>query len=145
MINIYNTQRKVKIPQEFKESLKKFLEDVLSSEGKGQLEEINVIFVNNSRIREINREFLKRDRPTDVISFNLGNVGEIYISAWVAEEKAKEYNWDVYFELTRYALHGLLHILGYDHEKEDDAMIMEKKEDYYLTKFEETHYGRRKH
>ena len=135
MINIYNTQRKIKIPKEYKKALKDFLSDVLSEEGDDGPQGFNIIFVNNKRIQEINREFLGRDRPTDVISFNLGDVGEIYISAWVAEEKSREYRWDVYFELTRYALHGLLHILGYDHEKEEDARIMEQKEEKYLEKW----------
>ena len=135
MINIYNTQRKIRITREYKDALRKFFSDVLSEEDEEGPGELNIIFVNNKRIKEINREFLGRNRPTDVISFNLGDVGEIYVSAWVAEEKAKEYGWDVYFELTRYALHGLLHILGYDHEKEEDARIMEEKEEQYLGKW----------
>ena len=139
MINIYNTQRKIKITKEFREALEKFLSYVLIEEGKDSPGEFNIIFVNNKRIKEINREFLQRNKPTDVISFNLGDVGEIYVSAWVAEEKAKEYGWDVYFELTRYVLHGLLHILGYDHKIEKDARIMEEKEERYLEKWK-TYY-----
>ncbi len=133
MINIFNVQRKIKLKENFKARLQKFLQEVLTSENRsGELSEINVILINNRRIRDLNREFLGRDRPTDVISFNLGDVGEIYISAWTALERAKEYGWDVEFEIVRYALHGLLHILGYDHEVEEDTKLMEEKEEEYL-------------
>ncbi len=136
MINIFNTQRKVKITEEFKNKLQNFLQEVLRSEDReNEFLEINIILVNNKRIRELNREFLKRDRPTDVISFNLGDVGEIYLSTWTALERSKEYGWDVKFEIVRYALHGLLHILGYDHEKEEDAQKMEEKEETYLERW----------
>ncbi len=136
MINIFNTQRKVKVTEEFKNKLQNFLQEVLRSEDiENEFLEINIIFVNNKRIRELNREFLKRDRPTDVISFNLGDVGEIYLSTWTALERSKEYGWDVKFEIVRYALHGLLHILGYDHEKEEDAQKMEEKEETYLERW----------
>ena len=100
-----------------------------------ELSEINVILVNNKKIRELNREFLNRDRPTDVISFNLGSIGEIYISTWIALEKSREYGWSVEYEITRYALHGLLHILGYDHEEEEEAKLMEEKEETYLERW----------
>ncbi len=136
MINIFNTQRKVKITEEFKNKLQDFLQEVLRSEGReNEFSEINVILVNNKKIRQLNRDFLKRDRPTDVISFNLGDVGEIYLSTWTALERSKEYGWDVEFEIVRYALHGLLHILGYDHEEEKDAQKMEEKEEVYLERW----------
>ncbi len=137
MINIYNVQRKVKIGKDFKERLKKFLEKVLEEEDPDRsIQELNVIFVNNRRIQDLNREFLGKDRPTDVISFNLGETGEVYISAHVARERAEEYGWSTEFELVRYALHGTLHILGYDHENDEDARIMEEKEEKYLAKWE---------
>ncbi len=136
MINIYNAQRKVKINREFKDRLSRLLEQVLEEEDPDRsIQELNIIFVNNRRIRDINREFLGSDRPTDVISFNLGDVGEVYISAHVASKKAHEYGWSTEFELVRYAIHGTLHILGYDHEREEDAEVMEAKEEKYLEKW----------
>ncbi len=137
MINIYNAQRKVKISREFKEKLREFLSQVLEEEDPDRsIRELNIIFVNNQRIQELNHDFLGKDRPTDVISFNLGDIGEVYISAHVAKERAEEYGWTTEYELARYALHGTLHILGYDHEEDEDAKIMEEKEEKYLAKWE---------
>ncbi len=122
---------KVKLSPIFKRHLRKLLQLVFEGE-RGALEELNVIFMGDTRIRRINREFLKKDRPTDVISFNLGPIGEIYISVDTARRKAREYGFDAEFELARYAVHGLLHILGYDHEDVKMAEEMSSKEEHYL-------------
>ncbi len=122
---------KVKLSPIFKRRLKKLLQLVFEGE-KGTLKELNIIFMGDSGIRKINREFLKKDRPTDVISFNLDPIGEIYISVDTARRKAREYGFDAEFELARYAVHGLLHILGFDHEDVKMAEEMSSREEKYL-------------
>ncbi len=97
--------------------------------------EFNIILVDNERIHEINREYRNVDRPTDVISFALednseiklkGNriLGDIYISIDKAREQAKEYGHSLLRELSFLAVHGFLHLLGYDHMKEEDEKVM---------------------
>jgi probable rRNA maturation factor len=85
---------------------------------------VNFVFVTDRRIREINRQFLKRDRPTDVISFNCDEphvpgephlLGEVYISRDRARAQAREYDISYGSELRRLVLHGLLHLLGLTH------------------------------
>ncbi|WP_226680130.1 rRNA maturation RNase YbeY [Sutcliffiella horikoshii] len=107
--------------------------------------ELSVTFVDNDRIQEINREYRDKDRPTDVISFAMEEMGEgeieinydedaprmlgdIIISIPKAEEQAVEYGHSVKRELGFLALHGLLHLLGYDHENETDEKIMFDKQ-----------------
>ncbi|MGD6774491.1 MULTISPECIES: rRNA maturation RNase YbeY [Bacillaceae] len=107
--------------------------------------ELSVTFVDNDRIQEINREYREKDRPTDVISFAMEELGEgeieihydeeaprmlgdIIISIPKAEEQAEEYGHSVKRELGFLALHGLLHLLGYDHENETDEKIMFDKQ-----------------
>ncbi|NMH74861.1 rRNA maturation RNase YbeY [Bacillus sp. RO2] len=107
--------------------------------------ELSVTFVNNDRIQEINREYRDKDRPTDVISFAMEEMGEgeieihydedaprmlgdIIISIPKAEEQAEEYGHSVKRELGFLALHGLLHLLGYDHENEADEKVMFDKQ-----------------
>lgn len=97
----------------------------------------DVTIVNNEEIHKINREYRKVDRPTDVISFAFLddegekklkggpiNLGEIIISFEKAEEQAKEYDHSLKREMVFLFVHGLLHLLGFDHMSEDQEKIM---------------------
>lgn len=87
---------------------------------------VNFIFVTDRQIHALNRRFLHRDRPTNVISFNCNEpqlpgepslLGEVYISRDRAREQAREYGVSYASELRRLALHGLLHLLGLTHRQ----------------------------
>lgn len=102
--------------------------------------ELSVTFVSNDRIQEINREYRNKDQPTDVISFALEEMtegeievvgadiprvlGDIIISIPKAREQAEEYNHTFMRELGFLAVHGFLHLLGYDHMNEQDEKKM---------------------
>lgn len=108
--------------------------------------EFSVIIVDNKRIHEINKEYRGIDRPTDVISFALEDneeiefdhyrvLGDIYISIDKVKEQAKEYGHSEKRELAFLTVHGFLHLLGYDHMKEEDEKIMFKKQEEILDGF----------
>jgi probable rRNA maturation factor len=87
---------------------------------------VNVVFVTDRRIQELNRQFLKRDRPTNVISFNHRDpcfpgeprlLGEVYVSRDRAHAQAREYGVPYAQEIRRLTLHGLLHLLGLTHRQ----------------------------
>jgi len=102
--------------------------------------EVSVTFVSNERIQEINREYRDKDQPTDVISFALEELGEgevelvgaemprvlgdIIISVPKAIEQAEEYGHSFIRELGFLAVHGFLHLLGFDHMTEEDEKEM---------------------
>jgi probable rRNA maturation factor len=102
--------------------------------------EVSVTFVTNERIREINREYRDKDAVTDVISFALEELGEgeveligadiprilgdIIISIAKAKEQAEEYGHSFMREFGFLAVHGFLHLLGYDHMTEEDEHEM---------------------
>jgi probable rRNA maturation factor len=102
--------------------------------------ELSVTFVKNDRIQEINREYRGKDQPTDVISFAMEELGEgeiqisggnmprvlgdIIISTDKAREQAEDFGHSVERELGFLAVHGFLHLLGYDHETESDEKEM---------------------
>jgi len=82
--------------------------------------EVSVTLCSDQRMLELNREWLKRDRPTDVIAFPLWEpgeppVGDIYIGLERARVQAAEHEVPLDEELTRLAVHGTLHALGHDH------------------------------
>lgn len=110
--------------------------------------EVSISFVTNEAIHEINREYRDKDQPTDVISFALEELGEgeiqivgegiprilgdIIISTDRTREQAEEYGHSFERELGFLAVHGFLHLLGYDHMTEQDEKEMFGKQDEIL-------------
>ncbi|MDD5285367.1 MAG: rRNA maturation RNase YbeY [Desulfuromonadaceae bacterium] len=102
--------------------------------------ELSISIVGDRSIRAINREFLGRDKPTNVISFSLQEgdcsginphaMGDIIISADTAAREAEEGGMDFFERIAFLLLHGVLHLCGYDHERsgETAARKMEQKE-----------------
>ncbi len=108
--------------------------------------EFNVIIVDNQEIHQLNRECRGINRPTDVITFALEDntdfpdldiriLGDIYISLDKAKGQALEYGHSFLRELSFLAVHGFLHLLGYDHMEENDEKIMFDKQEEILNGF----------
>jgi len=79
---------------------------------------VGVSFVKKSAIRKLNRVFRKKDKPTDVLSFNMNEgkyLGDVIICPEVAKANAKRYGSTLKAEMARLAVHGMLHLLGMDH------------------------------
>ena len=100
--------------------------------------DIELIFTDNDTIQELNRQFRHIDKPTDVLSFPLEYVphtpmGEIVISVEYARNKASEYHNSLDDEIALLFIHGLLHLLGMDHETDDGQM--RKKEEELIRHF----------
>ena len=87
--------------------------------------ELSIRITSNAEMRELNRRFRKKNKPTDVISFPSAVpkvAGDIAISADIAAENAAQLGHSVDTELKILILHGLLHLAGYDHETDDGEM-----------------------
>ena len=86
---------------------------------------ITVAIVSDARVRSLNRQYRRKDTATDVLSFpsdERGQLGDVVIAAGVAKRQAREAGHPLTTELRVLALHGLLHLLGYDHERDDGRM-----------------------
>ncbi|TAL39021.1 MAG: rRNA maturation RNase YbeY [Spirochaetes bacterium] len=107
---------------------------------------ITVILVTDARIRGINREYRKKDKPTDVISFAYRDepfpgpsaepeaLGDVYISLERVESQAERFGVTPVEEFRRLLVHGVLHLAGFDHERSRrDAGVMRKKEEELLS------------
>ena len=130
----------------YKEIIEKIVNKALEKEGVENAR-CSIIIVDNSYIHKLNKEYRGIDRETDVISFALEDdktiiipddirlLGDIYISIDKAEEQAKEYGHSLKRELCFLAVHGIYHLLGYNHEDEEDAKIMFKKQEEVLMEY----------
>lgn len=111
-ILVTNRQRRIRLERnDLQEFAGRALEQVLSVPGTDLPAEIGVVLVSDRRIGELHREFMRLNAPTDVITFQHG---EIVLSVDTAERQAAEYGTNLASELKLYLLHGLLHLRGYD-------------------------------
>lgn len=104
----------------------------------------NIILVDNKTIKDLNKLYRKIDKETDVISFALEDekeegfasdyrvLGDIYISVDKARAQASDYGHSLSRELSFLAVHGLLHLLGYDHMNKEDEKVMFAKQELIL-------------
>lgn len=112
--------------------------------------ELSIAFIGPKKIRELNKQYRKINEATDILSFSEadsakksrgksvpenGFLGEMVICLKQVRENAKSDGKSLKEELTWVVIHGVLHLLGYDHEKnEAEAALMRKKEKFYLSK-----------
>ena len=112
--------------------------------------EVSITLTNNEHIHELNLRYRGIDRPTDVLSFALNEgeepeifdgptvdvLGDIIISVERAVEQAAEYGHSVQREIAFLTVHGMLHLLGYDHMEEADRIEMRREEEFVMKKLE---------
>ena len=123
------------------EDLEKLVDQIIKRFSLEQAE-FNIIFVDNDYIHKLNKEYRNIDRATDVITFALEDnmdikldiriLGDIYISIDKTKEQAQEYGHSFFRELSFLTVHGMLHLLGYDHQNEQDEKIMFSLQDEIL-------------
>lgn len=96
--------------------------------------QLSITLVGDAAIRKLNREYRHKDRPTDVLSFPLGDgagqplLGDVVISVATAKRQAAEYDATLQRELERLLIHGILHLLGHDHHRRNERLRMEREE-----------------
>ena len=130
----FNNQTKIKVDQKL---LKQTAEVVLKKEGKGSAN-VSVVLLGAKKMRELNNRYRGKDYAANVLSFNEEEfgLGEIVLCPSVIRREAEKCGITFREELQRLFLHGLMHLLGYDHEgKEEEAQLMEQKEELYLSFF----------
>ena len=99
--------------------------------------EVSIILTNDTEIKQINREYRNINKPTNVLSFELGDdvlLGDIYISLDTVVREAKQEKISVEHHVAHMVVHGVLHLLGYDHINDKEAIVMETKETKILSK-----------
>lgn len=139
-------RRGVKLPFK-KPFLRMIIEEALRTEKIDYACEISMLITSDKEIKELNAKYRGKDKPTDVLSFSLAetvieneeyafdkfseerkSLGEIIVSYERVIEQARDYDKTTKDEIILLIVHGVLHLLGYDHESEKTARLMRKKE-----------------
>lgn len=121
-----------------KRSLNKWISETISSESGGNLRvgDISVILCSDEYLLSVNKQFLKHDYYTDIITFNYCEgervSGDLFISVDSVRENAKTYGATFQEELHRVLIHGVLHLLGYDDHTDAEKVIMKERENLSL-------------
>ena len=150
IINLEETQEKIALEQKVLTRLEEGLQAVARLNGLPEAAEVDVTIVDDEEIHALNREYRDMDKPTDVLSFALDEdseesdepelvggpeehlYGDIIISAETALRQAEEYGHGLEREMTYLAVHGMFHLLGYDHMTEEEKSVMRAKEEEAL-------------
>lgn len=146
-VEITNRQRRFRINRKEVENLAAL---VLAGEGVGE-REVSLLLVNNDQIRELNRRYLKRNYPTDVLSFpqnegpdcNINNrfLGDVVLSTEQILLQTPENGERVEDEFALCLIHGILHLLGYSDHPSDFREIMRLREEKFLKTWKETEHS----
>ena len=135
MVSFYSKYETFSLQGE--DEYRKWIFQTVNDEGK-RVGEIQYIFCSDDCLLDINKRFLDHDYYTDIVTFPLSESdqvisGEIYISVDRVRENAANNSVDFGTELARVIIHGILHLIGYDDQTEEEKRVMRSKEDYYLT------------
>lgn len=152
LITLENDQDKIVIDDALKSRLVAGLNAAARLHGLTEQTEVDITIVDDEEIHRLNREYRDVDRPTDVLSFALDEggedepelldapeeylLGDIIISAETAQRQGEEFGHGLTREVVYLAVHGLLHLLGYDHMTEEDKVVMRAKEEEALREIE---------
>ena len=144
-VMISNFPEALSFPKEIEENVRAAAEKVGALYGV-ENGEVSVTLTDNAYIHTLNREYRGIDRPTDVLSFALNEseepniadgpdinvLGDLVISVERAKEQAADYGHSVKREIAFLTVHGMLHLLGYDHMEEADRLEMEAEQRYVM-------------
>jgi rRNA maturation RNase YbeY len=125
----------IKFNLKYKILLKNWIKNTIATE-KFKTGAINYIFISPNEILRINREYLNHDYFTDIITFNYCENsiinGDIYICIDTVKNNSSRFDVTFIEELHRVMIHGILHLVGYNDQNDDEKAIMREKENFYL-------------
>lgn len=145
---VNNQTEKAKLDNNLTETLETVVQTVLKTENRNDDPEVSLVLVDDDYIRELNNTYRNKDSATDVLSFAMEEstgeeplfeaeedviLGDIIISVETAERQAKEYGHSFVREMAFLTTHGMLHLLGYDHEVEEKRTVMREREEQILS------------
>ena len=146
-INI-NYENEAFVNADYEKVIERVCQEAAIVYGLGANAEISILLCHNEYIHQLNKQYRQIDRPTDVLSFALNEseepavdggldvnvLGDLIISVERAEEQAADYGHSVRREMAFLTVHGMLHLLGYDHMEEEERAEMEAEQRFVMEK-----------
>lgn len=158
VVEINNSQDKIEMTPEVKRLIEECVSKTLEMEGVSIPVEVSILLVDDQQIHQLNRQYRGVDAPTDVLSFPMLEfeddgqdrrdlqaalneagcngqavvLGDIVLSMERAQQQAQEYGHSFLREVGYLIVHGMLHLLGYDHEQEPQRIVMRQKEEHVM-------------
>lgn len=137
-MEIFFHREEVKTDVKEKKRIKNWIKATINSEGKTG-ETINIIFTSNSKIKYLNRKYLKRNYITDIIAFNYNRddliSGDLFLNPETIKKNAGKYKTKFSEEILRVIIHGVLHLIGYNDKNKEEKLVMKEKENLFLERF----------
>jgi len=132
-IMINNLIADARLDSDLLNDLSELADNLLTAKGFKEAE-LSITFVDNLKIKELNKTYREKDEVTDVLSFPIDEelLGEVIISLPRAVEQAEDYGHSLRREVAFLMVHGLLHIIGYDHKNNADKTEMRQAEEEFL-------------
>lgn len=137
-MNIFISDETERLDDHYSKDIQLVVYELLKKLQMPETTEISVLFTDDKNMREINRSYRNIDKTTDVLSFPQGFdddnhvLGDILISLDSALRQAETYQVDTENEIERLLVHGILHLLGYDHMEKRERKIMREKENILI-------------
>jgi probable rRNA maturation factor len=145
---VNNVQKKVAVDESLIGLLSRAVQAVLKDEGYREDAEVSLVFVDDDYIQELNKKYRGVDSPTDVLSFAMLEgeslpeeeeeviLGDVVISLETVGRQAREFGHSFQREAAYLTVHGVLHLLGYDHQEEENHRKMREREEDVLAGLE---------
>jgi probable rRNA maturation factor len=138
---VNNLQEEMEVEEDVVDFLSGAVLKALKASGFSEDAEVSLVFVDDDYIQELNQQYRGMDGPTDVLSFAMLEgepvvsggkdiiLGDVVISLQAVDRQAKEFGQSFLREAAYLTIHGVLHLLGYDHQEEDKRILMRQKEE----------------
>jgi len=145
-VYVNNLQDQLSAGEDLQALAERVVQEVLVAEGVAKEAEVSVVFVDDEYIRRLNRQYRGVDSPTDVLSFAMLEgeplagkeeeliLGDVVVSLPAAQRQSAEYGHSLAREVAYLIVHGMLHLLGYDHQTAEQKQVMRAKEEAVLEK-----------
>ncbi len=145
-VYVNNLQGQLSAGEDLQALAERVVQEVLAAEGVAKEVEVSVVFVDDEYIRRLNRQYRGVDFPTDVLSFAMLEgeplaskeeeliLGDVVVSLPAAQRQSAEYGHSLAREVAYLIVHGMLHLLGYDHQTAEQKQVMRTKEEAVLEK-----------
>ena len=123
-------------------NINNFIKQVVNTIPEAHNQKISILLTSDDHIQQLNHKYRNKNKPTNVLSFPYedfgdGTIGDVILSLETITAEAQEANISIQEHIAHMTIHGVLHLIGYDHQEEEETLIMENLEDKIMQQLQE--------